>query len=165
MTRSHYRHTLNGVVLLDFDDLMLAEPVYPITGEFQQRQFVGRKWGGAKSLQNAVRAYSWTRVIKFNSIEERETRQLQLAASFLNRREGELLIEVQNGGSTLVKEFCLNSVIPSQRFESNAFDLLLTFEGIGGEEVTVSDGGFGDRWDPTDSSTWDAADSSTWKLI
>lgn len=165
MTRSHYRHTLNGVVLLDYGERMMAEPSHPLAAQVQESQFVGRKWGKARARGNILRTYSWTRVLTFATLAERQTRQLQLPASYLSLGSGDLLIEIEDGGSTLIKDFALTAVTPSQRWENNPFDLLLTFEGIGGEEVTIDNGGYGDRWLSDDSGTWDALDPTTWNLI
>lgn len=165
MICSHYRHTLNGVVLLDYGERMMEEPSHPLAAQVQESQFVGGKWGKARGRGNMLRTYSWTRILTFATLAERQTRQLQLPASYLALGSGDLLIEVENGGSTLVKDFALTAVTPSQRWESNAFDLLLTFEGIGGEEITINSGGYGERWDAADGSTWDSADPSTWNLI
>ena len=165
MTCSHYRHTLQGVVLLDYGERMMAEPSYPLAAQVQESQFVGRKWGKARARGNILRTYSWTRILSFATLAERQTRQLQLPASFLSLPSGDLLIEVEDGGKTLVKDFALTAVTPAQRWEKNATDLLLTFEGIGGEEVTIDNGAFGDRWLADDSEVWDSADTSTWKLI
>ena len=165
MICSHYRHTLQGVVLLDYGERMMAEPSYPLAAQVQESQFVGRKWGKARGRGNMLRTFAWSRVFTFSTIAERQTRQIQLPASFLALGSGDLLIEVEDGGTTLVRDFALTAVIAAQRWESNAFDLLLNFEGVGGEEIIINNGGYGQRWLTDDSDTWDAADSSTWKLI
>lgn len=165
MICSRYRHSLRGVVLLDYGERMTAEPSYPLAAQVQESQFVGARWGRARSRGNMLRTYSWTRILRFTTIAERQTRQLQLPASFLSLPAGELLIEVEGGGKMLVRDFALTNVTASQRWENDAFDLLLTFEGIGGEEVTVDNGGFGARWLANDSSTWDSADATTWDIL
>ena len=101
----------------------------------------------------------------FTSLAERQTRQLQLASSYLGLGSGDLLIEVENGGSTQIKDFCIESVTPSQRWEKNQFDLVIAFEGLGGEEITMSDGGYSQKWLTTDNSLWAANYSNKWELI
>ena len=165
MICSRYRHTINGAILLDFGERMMVEPSYPLSRQVQERQFAGARWGKPANRGNKLRQYSWTRILSFASEAERQTRQLQLPASFLELGQGDLLIEIENGGATRVKDFVLSSVTPEQRWDKNAVDLVLTFEGIGGEEEIISSGGFGETWAADDSSTWDAADPSTWNLI
>ncbi|MAO19436.1 MAG: hypothetical protein CMJ25_01685 [Phycisphaerae bacterium] len=162
---SHYRYTFNGVVLLDFGDKMLEEPAHPIAKQVQESNFVGARWGKARDRGNAIRTFNWSRVMTFASLAERQTWQLQLAASYMGLATGDLLIEVENGGSTRIKDFCLNSVTPSQRWEKNQYDLVLAFEGLGGKEETVTFGGYADAWLATDASTWDTNDSTKWQLI
>ena len=48
MIQSGYRYTLNGVVLLNYGDKMLEEPVHPISQQIQENSFVGAKWGKAR---------------------------------------------------------------------------------------------------------------------
>ena len=165
MIQSCYRYTLNGVVLLDYGDKMIEEPVHPISQQIQESRFVGAKWGKARYRGNAIRSFSWSRVMTFTSLAERQTRQLQLASSYLGLGSGDLLIEVENGGSTQIKDFCIESVTPSQRWEKNQFDLVIAFEGLGGEEITVSDGGYSQKWLATDGSLWASNDSNKWELI
>jgi len=144
---------------------MGEEPVYPVSQQVQESSFVGAKWGKPISRGNAIRTFTWSRILTFGSLAERQTRQLQLASTYLGLGAGDLLIEVENGGSTKIKDFCLQSVTPSQRYEKNQFDLLLTFEGIGGEEVTIDNGGYGERWLAGDSSTWQNSDSTKWDIL
>lgn len=153
------------MTLLDYGDRMGEEPVYPISQQVQERSFVGAKWGKPVSRGNSIRTFTWSRILTFGSLAERQTRQLQLASTYLSLGQGDLLIEVENGGSTKIKDFCLQSVTPSQRYDKNQFDLLVTFEGIGGEEVTISNGGYGERWLANDFSTWQSSDSTKWDIL
>lgn len=165
MIKSRWRFSLNGVVLLEQGDFMTSHPSFPVAADVQETRFVGGQWGKVRGRGNKLRTFQWSRVISFSTVEECQTMQLQLPSLFLTGKTGELTIEIEDGGATRISDFALISVAPSHRADIKPADLLLEFEGIGGEETVISNGGFGDPWASDDASVWDAADPSTWKVI
>ena len=163
MIKSRWRFSLNGVILLDQGDYMTSHPSFPVAADVQETRFVGGQWGKARGRGNKMRTFQWSRVLSFSTVEECQTRQLQLPQIFLTGKTDDLLIEVEDGGSTLVSDFALTSVNASHRADIVPTDLLLEFEGIGGEESVISSGGFSEVWESDDETTWNGFDSTKWQ--
>ena len=139
MLKSSWRFTLGETVLLDYGDRMLRDPEFPLSARVQETGFVRSEWAKVFRRGNRVRSYSWSVIIESQSIAQCQTRMLQLPATYLAIPETTLKIEVEHGGAIEVENFALRSVRPFRRSNATPSELVLEFDGLGGEERVLSD--------------------------
>lgn len=161
MIKSRWRLTYKGLTLLDFGDYMTDSPSMPLSGAIQESRFVGARWGKVTGRGNRFRSFSWSRELVFSTIAERMGYQVHLSGSYPIGETGSLIVEIEGGSTHSISDFSISLCDPLEDV-LNPSNLILNFEGTGGENIITNRAGLGGLgWENIDSNWEDI--STKWE--
>lgn len=141
-TCSFHRITLGGLVLLDHDERVASPFSIGLLGKAQEGAFVRGTWGKNYGRGNRKRPIRWTRILDFSTIEERLGFEIALPRAYPVGQSGELIVEIKGGSTQAIADFVLTSC-NAVEVPLKPLRLILSFEGIGGEDRVTDRAGLG----------------------
>jgi len=128
--------TGSPLVLLDFDDRMLAEPTFPQTHEIQAQSFLRANYKKNWDRGNVHFEAEFSRVIQFSTPQSLRNYALSQSVVIAGLRHSTLKIEIRNGDTYELRDSSISSSSPN--FDSEIVksgNLLFSYRVMGGQLI------------------------------
>jgi len=154
---------MGGEILLESGQWMGGQPSFPLQAAVQQRDYLRRSWGKNSGRGNRRRTFRWSQVVEYSTTEEAMSFAILRPTTLPMGETGELLLQVTDGASVLIKDFVLRAC-NARHLVRHPTWIQYDFEALGGEHETVElNGIFGVPWGAKEGDWFTAQTWNNWK--